>query len=71
VAVCRQRPHRFTSGHRRRPLFGSVGVQDGVIVALAGSAPLANGGIHAWGIRIADGNVAWKRITELDSSFMA
>lgn len=46
------------------PLFGSVGVQDGVIVALAGYAPLANGGIHAWGIRIADGSVAWKRIID-------
>lgn len=46
------------------PLFGSVGVQDGVVVALAGYAPLANGGIHAWGIRIADGSVAWKRIID-------
>lgn len=46
------------------PLLGSLLVHDGVLVAVAGYHPLANGGMHVFGLDPLSGELRWHRRLE-------
>lgn len=48
------------------PLFGSLSVVDGVVMASAGRHPETNGGIHVYGLEPATGKQLWKRTIHHD-----
>jgi outer membrane protein assembly factor BamB len=48
------------------PLFGSIAVVEGIVLASAGRHPETNGGIHAYGLDPASGMQLWKRTIRHD-----